>query len=194
MREGSLRGGSRLRAPAGGLAAVPACGRQVSVRPRAAAARRLRSRTPPHRGLGGAGSDPGCSGLAAALQLRPQMAASPHSGVLNSGGAHSAWGGGVPPFPPQGLDPNVRLPLTSPTRPAVRSTCRKSVARPRAGLLRMRPVPVIASPDSSGGPQHPFLPSPTQLDVATPGCPMCFARRAQRCLANSQQARPGHAL
>ena len=70
------------------------CGRQVAVRPRAAAARRLRSRTPPHRGFGGAGSDPGCSSLAAALQLGPQKAASPHSGALNSGGAHSAWGGG----------------------------------------------------------------------------------------------------
>ena len=162
------------------------------MRPRAAATRLLRSRTPPHRGLGGAGSDPGCSGLAAALQLEPQMAVSPHSGAPNSGGAHFARV--LPPFPPNGLDPNVRLPLTSPTRPAARSTCRKSVARPRAGLLRMRPVPVIASPDSSRGPQHPFLPSPTQLDVATPGCPMCSARRAQRCLANSQQALPGHAL
>ncbi|XP_065749957.1 uncharacterized protein [Phocoena phocoena] len=125
--------------------AVTASGRQVSVRPRSAAARGLRSTTPPHRGLGGAVQILPASVSQTALQLG-QVAVSPQSGALNSGGARSP--GDASHFAPGVGFGRAPSSLTSPTAPPPGAL---------AGLLRMRPVPVVASPDSAGGPL-PFPP------------------------------------
>lgn len=108
------------------------------MRPRSAAARGLRSRTLPHRGLGGAVQILPASVSQTALQLG-QVAVSPQSGALNSGGARSP--GDASHFAPGVGSGRAPSSLTSPTAPPPGAL---------GGLLRMRPVPVVASPDSAG--------------------------------------------